>query len=70
MVDIYNLAASYIGVDRGGQGREFSVPSVNFSQPSKLSFYLKYYRNVYRGTYTQTCSVRIRSIGSGMKCDY
>ena len=32
-----------IGVARGGHGRAFALPSLNFALPSKPSFYLKYY---------------------------
>ena len=31
-----------IGVARGGHGRAFALPSLNFALPSKPSFYLKF----------------------------
>ena len=41
-----------IGVARGGHGRAFALPSLNFALPSKLFFYLKFnVAIIYRGSY-------------------
>ena len=41
--NVWQLSFDFsIGVARGGHGREFALPSVNFALPSKPSFYLYY----------------------------
>ena len=38
----YGLCAMNIGIVRGGHGRAFALPSLNFALPSKPSSYLDY----------------------------
>ena len=47
-----------IGINRGGHGRAFALPSLNFALPSKPSFYLKF-NALYIEEFTWTCSVSI-----------
>ena len=54
-VKSFCLAIS-IGVARGGHGRAFALPSLNFALPSKPSSCLKF-NILYKEELTWTCSV-------------
>ena len=42
VVTLLGSLPSSIGVTRGGHGRAFALPSLNFALPSKLSFLMYY----------------------------